>query len=126
MDTGRVALLVAVLEKIVGLSLYDKDIFMNIAGGLRVVEPAVDLGAVTSIHSSLHNVSLDPSIVVVGEVGLAGEVRAVTGCEMRLKEIAKMGFKKCIVPKSNLKNLRHDGLEVVGVKSVEECLKILF
>lgn len=125
-DSGRVALLVAVLEKIVGLSLYDKDIFLNVAGGLRVVEPAVDLGAVASIHSSLHNVALDPSTVVIGEVGLAGEVRAVTGCETRLKEVQKMGFKRCIVPKSNLKNLKLDGLEVEGVSSVDECLKMLF
>lgn len=125
-DSGRVALLVAVLEKIVGLSLYDKDIFLNVAGGLRVIEPAVDLGAVTSIYSSLHNMSLDPSTVIIGEVGLAGEVRAVTGCETRLKEVAKMGFKRCMVPKSNLKNLKCGGLEIEGVASVEECLKKLF
>lgn len=125
-DSGRVALLVAVLEKIVGLSLHDKDIFLNIAGGLRVVEPAVDLGAVTSIHSSLHNISIDPSVVVIGEVGLAGEVRAVAGCEMRLKEAAKMGFGKCVIPRSNMKNLKCDGLEIVGVRSVDECLKLLF
>lgn len=125
-DAGRVALLIAVLEKIVGLTLHDKDIFLNIAGGLRVVEPAVDLGAVVAIHSSLHNVAIDPSIVLIGEVGLSGEVRAVNGCEMRIKEIQKMGFKKCVVPKSNLKNAGADGLEVIGVSSVDECLRMLF
>lgn len=125
-DSGRVALLVAVLEKIVGLSLHDKDIFLNVAGGLKVVEPAVDLGVVVSIHSSLHNIAIDPSIVVIGEVGLAGEVRAVAGCETRLKEVAKMGFTKCVVPKSSLKNLKIDGLEIVGVSSVDECLRVLF
>lgn len=125
-DSGRVALLIAVLEKIVGLKLFDKDIFLNIAGGLKVAEPAVDLGAVTSIFSSLNNIAIDSSIVVVGEVGLAGEVRAVNGCLMRIKEVAKMGFTKCIVPKSNLKNLSRSNLEVVGVSSVEDALKILF
>lgn len=125
-DSGRVALLVAVMEKIVGLSLHDKDIFLNIAGGLKVSEPAIDLGAVATIHSSLHSVPIDSGVVIIGEVGLAGEVRAVTGCETRLKEVAKMGFGKCVVPKSNVKNIYIKGLEVVGVSSVDECLRILF
>jgi len=125
-DSGRVALLIAVMEKIVGLTLHDKDIFLNIAGGLRVVEPAVDLGAVVAINSSMHTLSIDPHVVVMGEVGLAGEVRAVSGCEMRLKEAKKMGFGKAVVPKSNMKNLNISGIEVVGVKSVEEELKMLF
>lgn len=125
-DSGRIALLVAVLEKIVGLTLHDKDIFMNVAGGLRVIEPAIDLGAVASIHSSLHSVPLSDSVVVIGEVGLAGEVRAVNGCETRIKEALKMGFKKCLVPKSNVKNLKCDGVEVIGISSVEEALRELF
>jgi len=126
LDSSRVALLVAVLEKIVGLTLHDQDIFLNIAGGLKVNEPAIDLGAVAAIHSSLHNIPIDHSIVIIGEVGLAGEVRAVTGCETRLKEIQKMGFTKCVVPKSNLKNLKAKGLEIHGVSSVDECLGVLF
>ena len=125
-DTGRVALLIAVMEKIVGLTLHDKDIFLNIAGGLRVVEPGIDLGVVSSINSSVYNLPIDPSIVLIGEVGLSGEVRAVSAPEIRLKEIAKMGFTKCIMPKSNLKNAKNKDLEIIGVSSVEECLKILF
>lgn len=125
-DSGRVALLIAVLEKIVGVSLHDQDIFLNVVGGLKVIEPAVDLGAVAAIYSSLHVRPIDPSVVLVGEVGLAGEVRAVTGCEMRLKEIEKMGFKRCILPKGNIKNLKCNGLDVAGVSSVDECLKTLF
>lgn len=132
-DSGRMAILIAVMEKIVGLSLHDKDIFLNIAGGLKVSEPAVDLGTVATIHSSLHNTPIDPSVVIIGEVGLAGEVRAVIGAEARLKEASKMGFKRCIVPKGNMKGLSaftrsSDGkaIELSGVSSVSECLKVLF
>lgn len=126
MDTGRLALLIAVLEKIVGLELQTNDVFLNLAGGIKVVEPAVDLGAVTSIFSSLHSVPACSDTVVIGEVGLGGEVRAVMGCEVRLKEIEKMGFKRCIIPKTNMKNIGKTGLNVVGVTSVDGCLKELF
>lgn len=124
-DSGRVALLIAVMEKIVGAELHDKDIFLNIAGGLKVVEPAVDLGAVAAIYSSINNRPIDSGTVIVGEVGLAGEVRAVAGCDMRIKEASKMGFKRAIIPKGNLKNVKHEKMEIMGVSSVDECLKLL-
>lgn len=125
MDSGRVALLVAVLEKVVGMHLNDQDIFLNIAGGLKVSEPAVDLGIISSISSSFKNKPVDPHMLILGEVGLTGEVRAVTGIEMRLNEASKMGFKRVILPKSNTKTKPPRGIEIMGITSVEECLSVI-
>lgn len=124
-DSNRVALLVAVLEKIEGLSLGNQDIFMNVAGGIRINEPAADLGIVAAIDSSFKNRPLDHETVVVGEVGLAGEIRAVMGVDMRIKEAEKMGFKRAIVPKSNLKSKIPSKMEIFGVSNVSECLRLL-
>ncbi|MFH0798601.1 MAG: DNA repair protein RadA [Pseudomonadota bacterium] len=124
-DGGRVALLVAVLEKIEGLELKGQDIFVNVAGGIRITEPAADLGVVAAIDSSFRNRPLDHETVVIGEVGLAGEIRAVMGVEMRIKEAGKMGFRRAIVPKSNLKSKVPTKMEVFGVSTVSECLKFL-
>jgi len=126
LDSGRVALLVAVLEKIVGLQLADQDIFLNVAGGLKIVEPAADLGVIAAVNSSFANRAIDPETIVIGEVGLTGEVRAVLGCDIRLKEAEKMGFKRAIVPKSNLKAKIPAKMDVIGVTSVEQCLQTLF
>ncbi|PIR16509.1 MAG: DNA repair protein RadA [Deltaproteobacteria bacterium CG11_big_fil_rev_8_21_14_0_20_49_13] len=125
MDSGRVALLVAVLEKIVGLHLNDQDIFLNVAGGLKVNEPAVDLGIITSITSSFKNKPIDPHTLILGEVGLTGEVRAVSGIEMRLSEASKMGFKRVLMPRSNTKVKPPKGMEAIGVATVEECLSFI-
>jgi DNA repair protein RadA/Sms len=124
-DTNRIALLVAVLEKVEGLDLKTSDIFVNVAGGMRITEPAADMGVIASINSSHRNKPLDHECVIIGEVGLAGEIRAVTGIEMRLKEAKKMGFKRAYVPKSNLKAKMNFGMEVFGVSSVAECLRML-
>lgn len=124
-DSGRVALLVAVLEKVVGMQLHDQDIFLNIAGGLKVNEPAADLGIIAAIASSFKNKPIGPEMLILGEVGLTGEVRAVTGAEIRLAEASKMGFKKVILPKSNTKIKPPKGVETIGVSSVEECLNIV-
>lgn len=124
-DSNRVALLVAVLEKIEGLDLRSQDIFVNVAGGIRITEPAADLGVIAAISSSFNNRPLDHETVVIGEVGLAGEIRAVMGIELRLKEAEKMGFKRVIVPKSNLKSKLPTKLEVFAAPSVSECLRIL-
>ena len=124
-DTNRLALLVAVLEKIEGLVLKDQDIFLNVAGGIRINEPAADLGVVTAIDSSFKNRPVDHETVVIGEVGLTGEIRAVMGLDIRLKEAEKMGFKKAIVPKSNIKGKLSTKMEIYGVSSVEECLRIV-
>ncbi len=125
LDSGRVALLVAVLEKVVGLTLHDQDIFLNVAGGLKVLEPAADLGVIASIASSFRNRPVDSKLLMLGEVGLTGEVRAVSGIEMRLAEAAKMGFTKVVVPKSNTKVRAPKGLEVTGITSVSECLDLI-
>jgi DNA repair protein RadA/Sms len=124
-DAGRVALLVAVLEKIEGLQLKGQDIFVNVAGGIKINEPAADLGVIAAINSSFRNSPIDHETVVIGEVGLAGEIRAVMGIETRIKEAQKMGFRRAIVPKSNLKTKFPSKLEIFGASSVEECLKMI-
>lgn len=122
-DFNRVNLLVAVLEKIAGMHFGGMDIFANVVGGIRVAEPAVDLGIIAAITSSLREVPIDPETMVFGEVGLSGEVRAVNQAEARIKEAAKIGFKKAILSITNATRLKGDlGIEVIGVKSVEDFL----
>lgn len=124
-DGNRVALLVAVLEKIEGLELRNQDIFVNVAGGMKIDEPAADLGLIAAINSSYRNRAIDHDTVVIGEVGLAGEVRAVIGIDRRIKEAEKMGFRRAIVPRSNLKAKFPTELEIFGVGNVEEFLKLI-
>jgi len=126
-DHNRVALLGAVLEKKVGLSLLAQDIFLNVAGGVRLDEPAVDLGVVAALASSHLNRPVPPRTIVFGEIGLAGEVRAVSRPELRVKEAARLGFDRCFLPAGNLKNLEApEGLELIGVRRVEEMLDGVF
>ncbi len=123
-DFNRVNLLVAVLEKRAGLHLGGMDIFINVAGGLKIVEPAADLGVITAITSSARDVFLGQRTFVFGEVGLSGEVRAVAQAEARLREASKLGFKKAVIPAGNAERIKGDGgLEIRGVKDVEECLE---
>ncbi len=124
-DGNRLALLTAVLEKIEGLQLKDQDIYLNVAGGMRITEPSADLGVVAAIDSSFKNRVIDPDTILIGEVGLAGEIRAVVGTETRLKEAAKMGFRRAILPKSGLKTKPNVKMELFGVASVEEALRML-
>lgn len=124
-DTGRVALLVAVLEKVIGLTLYDHDIFLNVAGGLKVNEPAIDLGIVAAVASSFQSRPIDPHTLVIGEVGLTGEVRAVMGAEARLNEAMKMGFTRALLPKSHAKVKIPKGMELYSVANVEAALHLL-
>ena len=121
-DHNRLSLLVAVLEKKVGLSLAGQDIFLNVAGGAKLSEPAVDLGMVVAVASSHLDRAVDPHCMILGEVGLAGEVRGITQPEMRVKEAAKFGFHRCILPAGSLKQVKVKGMELIGVKSVEEAL----
>lgn len=123
-DPGRVSLLVAVLEKRVGLSISGSDVYMNVPGGVRVQEPAIDLGVCVSLASSLFNKPADPRAIVVGEVGLAGEIRGVAHVEMRLREAARLGFTRCVLPQINLDRLRSrdHGLSLKGVKHIEEAI----
>ena len=126
-DANRVSLLVAVLEKKVGYSLLTQDIFVNVAGGVRLSEPAVDLGVVAALASSHLNRPVDERTVLFGEVGLTGEVRAVSRPELRVKEAARLGFNRCLLPAGNLKNLdQPKGMELIGVRSAAEALEYLF
>jgi DNA repair protein RadA/Sms len=125
-DFRRLALLLAVLEKRVGLNLGQHDVFVNIAGGIRIDEPAVDLGIASSIASSLRDVPVDSSSVAVGEIGLGGEIRTIGQIEKRVQEAAKLGFKRIIIPKNNLKGVKQNNeIEVVGVDRIEQAIKEL-
>ena len=124
-DHNRLALLVAVLEKKVGLNLAGQDIFLNVAGGVKLNEPAVDLGMVVAVASSHLDKVIDPQTLLLGEVGLAGEVRGITQPEMRVREAAKLGFTRCILPAGNLKQVKVKGMELIAVKSLEEALERL-
>jgi len=125
-DYRRLSLLLAVLEKRVGLRLGSQDVFVNIAGGVRIDEPAVDLGIATSITSSLRDIPVDSSSVAVGEIGLGGEIRTVGHVEKRVQEAAKLGFKKVIIPHNNLKRVKgQDGIEIIGVHTVNEAMEQL-
>jgi len=126
-DQNRVALLMAMLERRVGVELLGDDVFVNIAGGLEVDEPAVDLGVVAAIASSFRNTPVDAHTAVFGEVGLTGEVRGTTQAVVRAREAQALGFKTIIMPSSNTSGLeRMLGLRAVGVRSVEEALEALF
>ncbi|HXW08904.1 MAG TPA: DNA repair protein RadA [Vicinamibacterales bacterium] len=122
-DAARLALLLAVLEKRAGLNLLGEDVFVNVAGGMVLEEPAADLAVLAAVASSVRNRPVQPGTAVFGEVGLAGEIRGVTQASLRVREAASMGFSRCIVPDSNCQ--REDvpaGIEVVGVRHVSEAL----
>ena len=126
-DQNRVALMIAMLEKRAGMQLLGDDVFVNIAGGLEVDEPAVDLGLVTAIASSFRSQPIDPHTAVFGEVGLTGEVRGAMQAAARAREAQALGFRKILMPSSNTSGLEKLlGLRVVGVRSVEEALGELF
>jgi DNA repair protein RadA/Sms len=125
-DHNRLALLVAVLEKKVGLHLAGQDIFLNAAGGVRLNEPAADLAMIMAVASSHLDKPIDPQTVVLGEVGLAGEVRAVTQPELRIAEAEKLGFSTCIIPSGSIKRLKKGTIKVKGVSSVQDAMQLLF
>ena len=125
-DYNRLAVLIAVLEKKAGLSLGNQDVYLNIAGGMKISEPAADLGIIATVASSYKNVPIPQSTVVMGEVGLTGEVRRINLIEQRLKEAEKLGFKACIIPENNKKVLKDNyKLDIIGVKSIGDMLRIL-
>jgi DNA repair protein RadA/Sms len=126
-DPQRVALLVAVMEKKLGLNLIGHDIFMNVAGGVKIDEPAVDLAVLAAIASSFLDKPITGNTLVLGEVGLTGEVRAIGNVAARLTEAQKMGFHRCIAPRGSLKRVETPaGIELVGVGTVEAALEALF
>ncbi len=125
-DYNRVVLLMAVLEKRVGMQLYNQDAYVNIAGGLRVEEPAVDLAVITAIASSFRNIPVSPELAVMGEVGLTGEVRGIANIEKRIHETSKLGFKQCVIPQDNMKGLTsHQGIDIVGVENISQALDVI-
>lgn len=126
-DHNRISLLVAVLGKRMGLEMGDQDIFVNVAGGLRVDEPAADLAIVAAMVSSFLDRAVDQHLVVFGEVGLAGEIRGVSQPDLRIKEAAKLGFTRCLLSRSNLESCPSSwGMELKGVESVRGLLDALF
>jgi len=125
-DYNRLAVLIAVLEKKVGLNLGNQDVYLNVVSGLKINEPAIDLGIIAATVSSFKNIPIDKKTVVLGEVGLTGEIRSVNLIDKRLKEAEKLGFKKCIIPESNRKLLKENyKLDIIGVKNIVEAMKAL-
>ncbi|HYE82984.1 MAG TPA: DNA repair protein RadA [Clostridia bacterium] len=125
-DYNRVMLLMAVLEKRVGMQLGSSDSYVNVVGGIKLNEPAADMGIIAAVASSFRDKEIDEGTVIIGEVGLAGEVRAVNFMEKRVNEAAKLGFKRCIIPRNNLGRLNDkSGIEVIGVSNVNEMLDII-
>lgn len=128
-DYNRVSLLLAVLEKRVGMQLMGMDVFVNIVGGLKIDEPAVDLGIIAAVASSFRERPIAAQTVVMGEVGLAGEVRAISQAEARIKDAAKLGFKRCVLPALNVEKMdkaSKNKMELLGVRSVDEAMERLF
>ena len=125
-DYNRVNLLMAVLEKRAGIHMSGSDAYVNVAGGIKVSEPALDLGIVMALLSSFKNRAIDEKTVIFGEVGLAGEVRAVSQAQQRVNEAVKLGFKTCILPGVCLKNIKkNDKIEIIGVNNVQEAIKLI-
>ena len=125
-DYNRVNLLMAVLEKRLGLSMANCDAYVNIAGGMKLNEPAMDLAIICALISSYKNREISGKTIIFGEVGLTGEVRAVNMVEQRVMEAAKLGFSVCVVPQVNLKSLQKiQGIAVVGVGSVQDVMKYI-
>ncbi len=128
LDQNRLALLLAVLEKKMGYQLHHCDVFVSVAGGLKIFEPAIDLGVLMAIGSSFCNRPIDPETVILGEVGLSGEVRGVPRIESRMREAIHMGFRRCVCPKRNLKGISSDlsqKISLIGVEVVEEAIREL-
>ncbi|TMA68810.1 MAG: DNA repair protein RadA [Deltaproteobacteria bacterium] len=126
LDGGRVALLLAVLEKRLGMPLHDQDVFLNVAGGLHVAEPAADLAVVAAVASSARGRAVGEDVAVWGEVGLTGEVRAVGRADVRLREAARQGFRRCVLPATNARGLEApDGVAPEGVGSLDQLFDVL-
>jgi DNA repair protein RadA/Sms len=122
LEQNRLAMLLAVLHRHAGIACFDQDVFVNAVGGVKITEPAVDLAVLLAIVSSLRNRPLPEKMVVFGEVGLAGEVRPVQRGQERLKEAAKLGFVRAIVPKANMPKQGIQGVEIIAVDRVEEAV----
>lgn len=125
-DYNRVSLVLAVLEKKVGLYIQSQDVYINIAGGVRLSEPALDLGIAIACASSYRERPIDPKMAIIGEIGLAGEIRAVNQVDVRIKEAKKLGFLKVMLPWNNYQSLDFDPqMELIGVKNLQEALTMI-
>lgn len=129
-DSSRVSLLLAILEKRAGLQLAGQDVFVNVVSGIQIDEPAIDLGILAAVASSFRERPIDPETVIFGEVGLAGEIRGIQQVLLRIREAQKLGFKRCILPKRNEEALRQeeevvDGIALVGVSHIGEALEAI-
>ena len=121
------ALLLAVLEKRAGQKTYNQDVYINVAGGLELSEPAADLALCVAVASSLKDESVGADVAVMGEVGLAGEVRAIPQCERRIAECQRLGFNTIMIPKENMKRIAPpEGVRLLGVDTVMQALSVLF
>ena len=126
-DFNRVNLLMAVLEKRSGIQLSGCDAYVNLTGGMKIAEPAIDLGIVLALLSSFKNVALSPKLMAFGEVGLSGEVRSVSMAAQRVAEAEKLGFDTCVVPKVCMKNIKTEGnMRVIGVSNIQDAIDCLF
>jgi DNA repair protein RadA/Sms len=126
-DYNKMVLLLAVLEKKIGMQIYDQDVYVNVAGGLKIVEPAIDLALILAVASGLLNRSMSLDAAVFGEVGLTGEVRPVSRADLRIAEAIRCGFKKIILPKRNLKEIKPiEGVNLMGISTLNEGLDIAF
>ena len=127
-DLRRLNMLLAVLEKRAGFKLSQKDVFMNLAGGIKVNDPAIDLAVISAILSSSLDLALETHVCMAGEVGLSGEIRPINRIEQRIHEAEKLGFKKMIIPNTNLKSLdlKKINIELIQVRKVEEAFRVLF
>lgn len=127
-DYNRLAMIIAVLEKRAGYYFSNTDTYINIVGGLRIDEPAIDLTIALALISSLKDVPIDDKVIAFGEIGLAGEVRGVSNCDQRIMEAARLGFTKCIIPRHNLRNVSKktlDMIEVIGVTNVRRAFEAI-
>ncbi|MFH1776519.1 MAG: DNA repair protein RadA [Candidatus Omnitrophota bacterium] len=125
-DINRIILLVAVLERRAGITLANYDVFINVTGGIKIVEPSADLAIAAAIASSRKDIPAKKGDIIFGEIGLGGEIRAVNGMEVRISEAEKLGFKRCILPKANLKaKLNTTGIERIGVSTIKEAVALL-
>ena len=126
-DYNKMALLLAVLEKKVGMQIYDQDVYVNVAGGLKISEPAIDLALVLAVASGLRNKPLKMDAAVFGEIGLTGEIRPVGRAEVRINEAVRCGFKNIVLPKRNAKDIKKgDNVNIIGVDTLSEALNIVF
>ena len=125
-DYKRLAILIAVLEKKIGIHLSKFDVFLNIAGGIKIDEPSIDLAAALSICSSFKDTSIDADMLILGEIGLSGEIRGISFAERRIQEAVKLGFKKIVLPKSNMKNFKQSKeLEYIPVENIQDAIRLI-